>query len=148
MPVWESPNGGTRSTAIRLANRLTEASRLHQAFAEFVADLPMHAKARLAFDLTLEELFANWVHHAHLDPADHVIEMRFTVLGDEIRIEVIDDGEPFDPTQHPAPDFSLPLEHRPIGGLGVHMVRQSMDRIEYQRKEGWNHLTLWRRWRT
>ena len=148
MPVSESESGGHRSTVIRFMNRVSEAPRLHQAFVQFLGNLPLSPSARLAFDLTLEELFANLVHHAFSDWVEHVIEFRFTEIGEDIRVEVIDDGRAFDPTQHPAPDLTLPIEQRPIGGLGVHMMLKSMDRIEYQRKEGRNHLTLWRRWRS
>jgi anti-sigma regulatory factor (Ser/Thr protein kinase) len=60
----------------------------------------------------------------------------------ELRIEVEDDGRPFDPLAHSAPDLSQPLDKRPVGGMGIHMIRKSMDRVEYRRADGKNILTM------
>jgi anti-sigma regulatory factor (Ser/Thr protein kinase) len=55
---------------------------------------------------------------------------------------VSDSGIPFDPTQRPEVDITLPAEKRNIGGLGIHLVRQLIDKIHYRREEGKNVLTL------
>ena len=58
-------------------------------------------------------------------------------------IEMVDDGKPFDPlTEAPVPDVNAPMDERPIGGLGVFLVRKLMDELTYRREEGRNHLTL------
>ena len=58
---------------------------------------------------------------------------------------VSDSGIPFDPTQQPEVDTTLPAEKRNIGGLGIHLVRQLMDEIHYRREEGKNVLSLLKR---
>ena len=63
----------------------------------------------------------------------------------QARAEVEDDGREFDPLTRPPVDTSAPLEQRGIGGLGVHMVRQLMDSVEYRRVTGRNILTMTRR---
>ncbi|MBI1839977.1 MAG: ATP-binding protein [Verrucomicrobia bacterium] len=146
MPEPESPSGGPRSFEIRLPNRLEEAPRVHEAFARFLGSLAVSPRARLAFEIVLEELFANMVHHAFEDGQEHWVAFRFTLSGPDIRIDAVDGGRAFDPTSHPAPDVGRPMEERPVGGLGVHMIRRSMDRIEYRREDGRNKLSLWRRW--
>jgi len=55
---------------------------------------------------------------------------------------VEDDGKPFDPLQAPPPDLSLPLERRPIGGLGIHLIRNLMDEVSYARVGGRNVLKM------
>ena len=55
---------------------------------------------------------------------------------------ISDHGIPFDPTQSPEADISLSAEERAIGGLGIHLVRQIMDEIHYERKDDMNVLTL------
>ena len=56
--------------------------------------------------------------------------------------EIIDNGRAFDPTAAPAPDLSLPLEQRDPGGLGIHLMRRMIDRVEYRRAGGENRLRL------
>ena len=68
--------------------------------------------------------------------------MTLALEGDELTIRVEDDGRAFDPLQAPPPDLDLPLEERPVGGLGIHIVRSVMDAVEYQRRGGRNVLTM------
>jgi serine/threonine-protein kinase RsbW len=57
-------------------------------------------------------------------------------------VTVTDDGHPFNPLDLPEPDTSLPMEDRPIGGLGIHLLRKMSDRMEYERRDGKNQVTL------
>ena len=93
-------------------------------------------------NLVLEELILNIINHGH-DEGLHEIELTLTSEADAVTIEISDDGRPFDPvTDVPTPDVSAPLEERPIGGLGIHLVRTMMDELDYRRESGRNHLTL------
>ena len=55
---------------------------------------------------------------------------------------VVDDGEAFDPREAPPPDLDAPLEERQAGGLGMHLVRATMDEVDYRREDGRNVLTV------
>lgn len=93
-------------------------------------------------NLALEELGLNIINYGH-DEGVH--EIQFTVISndDTITIEVSDDGRPFDPLNDaPVPDVSAALEDRPVGGLGVHLVRTMMDELSYRRADGRNHVTM------
>jgi len=68
-----------------------------------------------------------------------------TDKGEHLVFTVSDGGIPFDPTQRPEADITLSAEERQIGGLGIHLVRQLMDEIHYERKDGKNILTLVKR---
>lgn len=59
-------------------------------------------------------------------------------------ISFADDGIPFDPTQHPEPDLTLPVALRAIGGLGIHYIRKMSDGMVYRRQDGRNVLTVWK----
>jgi anti-sigma regulatory factor (Ser/Thr protein kinase) len=59
-----------------------------------------------------------------------------------LEIVVIDDGHEFNPLEFPEPDTNLPVEERPIGGLGIHLLRKMADRLEYRRIDGFNRLAL------
>jgi len=93
-------------------------------------------------NLVLEELAINTINHGH-DGGLHQISFSFNSTDVALTIEMVDDGKPFDPlTDAPVPDVNAPMEERPIGGLGVFLVRKLMDELTYRREEGRNHLTL------
>ena len=94
--------------------------------------------------LVLEELVLNIIDYGFDDGRDdHELEVVLVSEDDDLTIEVTDDGIPFDPLQDAKkPDVDAPLEDRPIGGLGVHLVRTMMDEVSYRREDGKNHLTL------
>ena len=94
--------------------------------------------------LVLEELVLNIIDYGFDDGKDdHELEVILISEDDNLTIEITDDGIPFDPL-HDAkiPDTDAPLEDRPIGGLGVHLVRTMMVEVSYRREDGKNHLTL------
>ncbi len=94
--------------------------------------------------LVLEELVLNIIDYGFDDGKDdHELVVVLMSEDDNLTIEITDDGIPFDPL-HDAkvPDTDAPLEDRPIGGLGVHLVRTMMDEVSYRWEDGKNHLTL------
>ena len=93
-------------------------------------------------NLVLEELGLNIIDYAH-DEGVHEFDICLTSEEDAITIEVVDDGKPFDPLNDaPQPDIASDLEDRRVGGLGLHLVRTTMDDMSYRRDQGKNHLTL------
>lgn len=98
----------------------------------------------LELRLVAEELLVNVADYGHDDRAEHWVRVELEREGDEVRLRFEDDGRPFDPLAAPAPDLEGPVEERPVGGLGVHLVRSLVDRAEYARVEGHNVLTVHR----
>ena len=93
--------------------------------------------------LVLEELVLNIIDYGFDDGGEHELEVVLTSEDDALTIEITDDGFPFNPLTDPkTPDVNAPLEDRPVGGLGVHLVRTMMDEMHYRRDQGKNHLTL------
>ena len=92
--------------------------------------------------LVVDELAQNVVDYAYTDtPGD--VEVAVTSRDETVVIEIVDQGQPFDPlTEAPAPDLASPIEDRPIGGLGVHFTRTLMDDVEYSRESGKNCLKI------
>ena len=68
--------------------------------------------------------------------------MSLALEGEILTIQVEDDGKPFDPLEAPPPNLDLPIEDRPIGGLGIYIVRSTVNEIEHRREGGRNILTM------
>jgi serine/threonine-protein kinase RsbW len=132
--------------SIALSGEHAEFTRL-QAFADEFAhecSLPDDERSRLL--VILDELFTNAATHGH---GPHSAGASITVaLGwrvGRLRISFVDDGPPFDPLAFHAPDLDAAGKERPIGGLGIHIVRSLVDQARYRREGGRNHLHLIRR---
>ena len=91
-------------------------------------------------NLVLEELGVNVVNYSSA-----ASEIAISLASDEhaVSVEIVDDGPPFNPLADAVePDLDAPLEDRPIGGLGIHLVREMMDELHYSREEGKNRLAM------
>jgi anti-sigma regulatory factor (Ser/Thr protein kinase) len=95
-----------------------------------------------AAKLALEELLTNTITYGYDDKSGQLIEIRLEVRGDQFIIRTVDGGLAFDPRAAKEPNIKSSLKNRALGGLGVHLVKNLMDRIEYQHKDGKNHVTL------
>lgn len=97
---------------------------------------------RFAIDFALEEIFTNLVKY---NPGQGDVEIRLSRTGDEIKLSITDfETNAFDINDVPPVDTSLPIEQRVPGGLGVHLVRQMIDRVEFARDEGAGTITLYK----
>ena len=98
----------------------------------------------ICFDVTLavDELVTNAIGYGYDDDGEHRIDIALRLEGDTLTVEVADDGKAFDPLQAPEPDMSTPAEKRASGGLGIFLVRRTMDTVAYRREDGRNVVTL------
>lgn len=93
--------------------------------------------------LALEEAVANAINHGLPgSPPPHRLAVRLGFDADGVVAEVIDNGRPFDPTDAPDPDLTSSLEERQLGGLGIHLMRELMDGLDYRRSGDMNILRL------
>jgi len=92
--------------------------------------------------LAVDEIATNIIVHGY-NGAGGNIEIKMANETGSIIVQVSDRAKPFDPTRLPPPDISLPLEERPVGGLGVYLAKNLMDEVTYkQSSSGENQLTL------
>ena len=105
------------------------------------ADCPM--KIQMQIDIAVEEIFVNIAHYAY-NPDVGTAKVRVEVLGEPPAVDItfIDNGIPYDPLAKADPDVTLSAEERQIGGLGIFMVKKSMDDVKYEYLDGHNILTL------
>ena len=100
-------------------------------------------KAQMQIDIAVEELFVNIAHYAYPSGGgDAIIEVDTESVADCVKITFEDTGVPYDPLKHEDPDVTLSAEDRDIGGLGIFMVKQSMDDISYEYTDNRNRLTI------
>ena len=104
-------------------------------------DCPM--KAQMQIDIAIDELFGNIAHYAY-NPETGDATVRVEVIEDPMSVVItfIDKGVPYDPLAQEDPDTTLSVEERSIGGLGVFMVKKTMDDVTYEYKDGQNILKI------
>lgn len=100
-------------------------------------------KAQMQIDIAIDELFGNIAHYAY-NPEVGPATVRVDVLQEPLSVVVtfIDNGVAYDPLAREDPDVALTAEEREIGGLGIYMVKKSMDEISYEYKDGQNILRI------
>ena len=101
---------------------------------------PMKAIAQV--NIAADEIFSNIARYSGAAAAQVDCE----IMAGRAVIRFVDDGQPYDPTGQPEPDITLPVEEREIGGLGILMVRRTMDEVSYEYEAGRNILTIEKRW--
>lgn len=104
-------------------------------------DCPL--KTQTQVDIAIDELFGNIAHYAYT-PEVGAATVRVDVIDDPLSVVItfIDHGVPFDPLAKADPDITLSAEERQIGGLGIYMVKKSMDDVSYEYKDGKNILKI------
>lgn len=125
-----------------LANDLDELPAAADHIVSFLEQHDCPSEVVFAANLAAEELFTNIVKYGYDDTARHEVSFLLSLAPGLLTIEVRDDGHEFNPFEQPAPDTSLPIEQRDIGGLGIHFVKNLLDSFSYQRRDGYNIVTL------
>jgi len=132
----------TEPVEIKLHNKLPELASASQALAEFGRQHGLPDSVLHDLNLALGEILTNIISYGYTDSGEHEITVRLSIEPGEMRVEVEDDGQPFNPLEAPEVDTTKPLEDRAVGGLGVHLVRKLTDGLEYQRHAGKNLLVM------
>ena len=128
---------------IKLGNKLSELARFNQTLTEFGRRHSLAPKIMHDLNLALEEILTNIISYGYTDNREeHEIKVGLSVQPGEVRVDVEDDGQPFSLLEAPEPDTTKPLEERTVGGLGIHLVRQLMDGLDYKRQGDRNLLSI------
>lgn len=130
---------------LEIESRLEAIPRARDEASRWLAGQGAFAGAGYLAGLAIEELATNCIKYGYDHPPGHRIGIRVEFADGELRLSVEDDGRPFNPLDRPAPDVTLPAEARPMGGLGLHLLRRLFDRLEYRRVGGRNQLRLVKR---
>ncbi len=125
-----------------IKNQFSELQRAGRAIEAFGERHSLSARIMFNVNLAVDEILTNIISYGYPQGGDHEIVIRLSLQAGQLVVVIEDEGRPFDPLHIKAPDLEAPAAERPVGGLGLHLVRKVMDRLEYCREEGKNVLTM------
>ena len=128
--------------SIILANDISEIARLNEFVEEIGNEFSLSPEVVFNLTLVLEEAVVNIINYAYPKEDHESIYLSAKLHNDSIMLVLTDTGKEFDPTMAPEADITLSADERPIGGLGIFLIRQIMNEVKYERIEGKNVLTL------
>ena len=134
-----------RTQELSLVNDLREIAGVAARIDRFCEGRALPAQIAYAVNLAIDELLTNTITNGYRDDDPHRIEIVLREEADALVVIIVDDGVPFDPTQAPAPESEGSVEEDTFEGLGLLLVRQMTDAVEYRRLEGCNIVTLTKR---
>lgn len=127
---------------IKISNKLDEIATLATFIEILGEELSLSAETVMNINLALEEAVANIIMYAYPPEEQHDILLKVTSTESQLIFLLTDKGVSFDPTQVEDVDLSLSIEERPIGGLGIFLIRSIMNEVSYQRLDGKNLLIM------
>ena len=140
--------------SLQLTGVSSELTKAQQFLAQWWTDNHLSDVERFPFDLALEELFINVASYGHdktgapcrvelaLTQSDKIDDADKDISCGVVRLMIRDNGPAFDPVAMDTPDLEGTLQAREIGGLGIHLTRSVMDRIDYQYSDGYNQVSV------
>jgi anti-sigma regulatory factor (Ser/Thr protein kinase) len=128
--------------SIILTNDISEISKLNEFVEEIGNEFSLTPDVVFNVNLVLEEAIVNVINYAYPKEKHESIYLSAQLHEGSIVFVLSDTGMQFDPTKAPEADITLSLEDRPIGGLGIFLIRQIMNEVSYERIDGKNVLTL------
>ncbi len=127
---------------LKLRNDINEIPRLHAFIQTLSDDIDLDHAQAMSLNLALEEAVSNVMLYAYPEGTEGLVEVEAVILDDRLEFKVSDSGVAFDPTVARAPDLAADLKDRPIGGLGIFLVKRIMDQVTYTRENGKNILSM------
>ncbi len=113
--------------------RISQWPALSQFFSQWAEENGCPSSSALLMEMALEELFTNTASYGYPQGEGSVLVVLSVSPEGNFQVILADSGIPFDPLSRQTPSVSLPIEEKPVGGLGIHMVKQFMDHVEYHR---------------
>ena len=127
---------------IRIINQINELQKVAQFIEEIGEELRLSAELQMKLNLVLEEMVSNVIFYAYPDDVEAEIEIVAKSDSKELTFTLTDQGREFDPTMREETDLSVNPANRDLGGMGIYIVKNIMDKVTYQRLDGKNILTM------
>ncbi len=130
------------SLTFELRNTLSELATLCEKMEGVGQALGLSRKCLFEINLALDELFTNIISYGFQDQSEHFIRVNISTDGDVLTVVLEDDGIAFNPVARIPSELPCTLDECKVGGLGIHLVKNLMDEVAYERRAGTNVLTL------
>lgn len=130
-----------------LKNQLSEITRLGDELDKFGLENNINKELINTINFVLDEIVTNVIMYAYPEGELNYVELDIDIIDEYIVMKVIDSGKKFDPTEIKDPDISKDLTEREIGGLGIYLVKNSVDKIEYEYIDNKNVLTIYKKYK-
>ena len=127
---------------LKIAGTVEAIGPANRSLGQFLEEQGVASEVVFSATLVLEEVVTNIAKYSYETEGVREIDLEARLEAGSVVIRVVDDGRPFDPRAAPPPDRDVPPEDRPVGGLGIDLVRNLTERIDYERADGRNVLTL------
>ena len=139
----DSGKAGIEMKELKVKADISELDKVLSFADSILESMDCSMKAQMQIDVAIEELFVNIAHYAYPSgDGEAVIEVEADEANKTVSITFVDQGIPYDPLKNADPDITLSADERPIGGLGIFMVKKSMDDVSYEYKDNQNRLTI------
>ncbi len=122
-----------------------ELEKVNEVFGRFADTYALPGSVRRSVNVALDELLANEISHGMVERDSGWVTVEVDLDQERVQVTITDDGPQFDPFSQEPPDTTLSIDERAIGGLGIHLVRQLMDEVGYERRDGHNVVVLVKR---
>ena len=143
MLCFEYHGNDDKSTSITIPAEVNKISEGIDPIIQFLKELEVDSKITYKIQLCLEEILTNVASYAYApNEGNIIIQYSLSESPRMIEITIIDEGKAFNPLESENPDITLPVEERQIGGLGLFIVKKTMDEIKYDRKNNKNVLMM------
>jgi anti-sigma regulatory factor (Ser/Thr protein kinase) len=129
-------------TYLTVSNDLAELRRVRAFIETSCGELELTTRVLDRVILVAEELITNVIEHGLPDRGHHDVGLALSIQDGELRLVIEDGGRPFNPLGADAPKLDLDAEHRPERGLGIHLVRNVAQSMEYERRDGRNRIAI------
>ncbi len=127
---------------VRIENDLSEIAKVDEKLDYFAEQFGVPPAIAATFHIIFDDLLNNVISYGFNDKQRHFIDISLELTANSLTVSIADDGVPFNPLAETAPDTTLSIEDRPIGGMGIHIAINMVDDISYQRTADKNVLTL------
>ncbi|MBR5393198.1 MAG: ATP-binding protein [Prevotella sp.] len=127
---------------IRIINKISELQKVAQFIEEIGEELGLSTELQMNLNLVLEEMVTNVIFYAYPEDVEAEIELVVKSDGRELTFTLSDQGREFDPTMREETDLNVNPAVRDLGGMGIFIVKNIMNKVSYQRLEGKNLLTM------
>jgi anti-sigma regulatory factor (Ser/Thr protein kinase) len=134
-----------RFIELTLRNNPADISVVRSALDRFGAEERIPGEVLIEMQVVLDEIVSNVIKYAWPEGGSHEFLVRLTIDDTTVGVEVVDDGQAYDPRDAPVPAPASSSRRRPPGGLGVHLIKQLVDFLEYERVDEHNRVSLTKR---